>query len=549
MSRPFAPPHIWQLLVIALTSLSSSLWDHASAAPPPQAGHVIGVIDDVRYEGDQYYAFGWACQQGSGASIAVHIYAGGAAGGKPPGIFVTPGTADLANEPAVDRECHDADGGKHRFKIALPNQLLRSSQNKKMWAHGIAAVGNVENAALAGSGKFQLPSPKWPPDPPTPAFLDGPAVAAFDTRKDSCELTDIPDAAARAFRDYKGTVHLIASHSVTRPGLGPTLDTAKHDCQVVYKSRHDGNPANFDDYTWLTQFYTADGKQIVALGHMEYHGWEHAGMCAAKTDTATCWYNADTFLLSNDGGYHFGEAKPPSNYLLSLPYKYRPNKGPEGYSVDNNILKVGAWYYATAFSWPWPPNCGQGKGETPCLVQDGTCPIRTADIMDPSSWRGFDGKDFTITFADPYKSAVTNPQAHVCVPVPYLDFANGINYHEPSHLFVATLWNQGSGGFGPEGVYFSTSADFIHWGKPALAITRNQMLRREPEGSWSYMYFSLIDPSASDPSFATITDHPYLYYVRFDDNHGPYQRVLFRQKIKLDWLMKAAAAHPSPPRQ
>ena len=44
-------------------------------------------------------------------------------------------------------------------------------------------------------------------------------------------------------------------------------------------------------------------KQIVALAHMEYHGWEHAGMCASKTDTASCWYNVDTFFMSKDGGY------------------------------------------------------------------------------------------------------------------------------------------------------------------------------------------------------------------------------------------------------
>src|ERR1700731_4615356 len=76
-------------------------------------------------------------------------------------------------------------------------------------------------------------------------------------------------------------------------------------------SRHDGNPADFDDYTWLTEFYSIDGKQIVALAHMEYHGWEHAGMCASKPDTASCWYNVDTFLTSSDGGYHFTSPKPP----------------------------------------------------------------------------------------------------------------------------------------------------------------------------------------------------------------------------------------------
>jgi hypothetical protein len=54
-------------------------------------------------------------------------------------------------------------------------------------------------------------------------------------------------------------------------------------------------------------------------------------------------------------------------------------------------------------------------------------------------------------------------------------------------------------------------------------------------------------------SYATITDHPYLYYIRMDNNHGPYQRILFRQKVKLDWLMKAAeaalAAHQAAPQK
>jgi hypothetical protein len=538
------------LASLLATMLACLALPAASAAPAPHAGPVIGVIDAVRYESGQYYVVGWACQQGARASIQVHLYAGHPAGGTPPGTFVTPGMADIADEPAVDRECQDADGGKHRFKIALPNQLLRAVQKKSLYAHGIAVAGNVENAAIAGSGRFQFPAPKWPADPPTPDFLDGAVAAAFDTRRDACEQIDIPDAAARAFRDDKGKTHLIASHYVTRAGVWPTLETAKHDCAVVYRSHRDGNPADFDDYTWLTEFYSVDGKEVVALGHMEYHGWEHPGMCASKSDTPSCWYNVDTFLTSTDGGYHFASPKPPANYLLSLPAKYQPNQGPEGYSVDLNIVKLGDWYYSGAYSWAWPPGCGSGKGQRPCLVPDATCPIRTGDIRDPSSWRGWDGKDFTVSFADPYKAPVEKPQAHVCAPVPYLDYAGGVNYLEASHLFVATLWNQGSGGFGPEGVYFSTSPDFIHWSKPALAMTLNQMLRREPEGNWSYMYFSLIDPNAPDASYATITDHPYLYYVRLDGDHGPYQRVLFRQRVKLSWLAGAAtpaAAHKSTP--
>jgi hypothetical protein len=545
---PVAPPLNWSRLgrVFVAILFFATLACCMAAGQNPRAGPVTGVIDGVRFEGDQYYVFGWACQEGNRGSIDVHIYANHGAGAAPAGAFVTAGTASVSNEPAVDRECHDADGGKHRFKIALPNQLLRTFQGKRLYAHGIAIAGNVENAAIAGSGKFQFPKPAWPPDPPTPDFLDGPRVAAFDTARDSCEQIDIPDAAARAFRDYRGTIHLIASHYVTRASLGTALETTRHNCQVVYNSRHDGNIADFDDATWLNAFYNIDGKRIVALGHMEYHGWEHPGMCASKTDTIGCWYNVDTFNISEDGGYHFVRPKPPGNFFLSLPYKYQVNQGPEGYSVDANIVKVGGWYYDEVYAWGWPPNCGGGKGQRPCLVSDGACAIRTANVLDPASWRGWDGQDFTVTFVDPYKGPLADPKAHVCVPVPYLDYSTGINYHPASHLFVATLWNQGSGSFGPQGVYLTTSPDFVHWTKPALAITLNQLLRREPEGNWSYQYFSLIDPRSEDSSYTTITDNPYLYYVRMDGYHGPYQRVLFRQRIKLDWFTRTRQSSGAP---
>jgi hypothetical protein len=141
-----------------------------------------------------------------------------------------------------------------------------------------------------------------------------------------------------------------------------------------------------------------------------------------------------------------------------------------------------------------------------------------------------------------YRGPVANPQSHACALVPYMDYAQAIAFHPASHHFVATLWNEGSGDVGPKGVYFSTSADFVHWSRPALALTENQMLRREPLGAskWSYGYFSLIDPNAADASFMTITDHPYLYCVRIDD-YGDLL-ILFRQRVKLGWL---AALHPA----
>jgi hypothetical protein len=50
------------------------------------------------------------------------------------------------------------------------------------------------------------------------------------------------------------------------------------------------------------------------------------------------------------------------------------------------------------------------------------------------------------------------------------------------------------------------------------------------------LYFSLIDPHAKDLSYSTIADHPYLYYVRMDDNHGPYQRSCFGRRSS--WIVR-----------
>lgn len=363
--------------------------------------------------------------------------------------------------------------------------------------------------------------------------LDGPRAVVFDTAKDSCELIDIPDAPARAFRDYTGTVHLVASHYKLRQNLGPTLGSAKHSCHVVYNSAHDPNPADYNDSTWLDSFYSLDGKEIVALGHMEYHGWEHPGECHSSNEDA-CWYNADTFHLSKDGGYHYKSFKAPANYVVGLPYQYVIDEGAEGYSVDTNIVKAGEWYYAMVTDWPWPPGCGQ-EGAQPCLVQFGGSPIRTSDLLDVTSWRGWNGTDFSVSFVDPYLGPVEHPEAHVYTPVPYMYYVNALNIYKTSNLFIATLWDPWNTAYGPEGLYLSTSTDLINWSRPTLVVTQTQLRAQDPKPGkrWSYLYFSLLDPASKDANFSSIGDHPYLYYVRMDNDNPPYTRILFRQRIKL----------------
>jgi hypothetical protein len=361
--------------------------------------------------------------------------------------------------------------------------------------------------------------------------LDGSRIAVFKTPAQSCRPSDIPDAMARAFRDSMGTVHLVAASSELFQSLGSSLDSVQHSCEVGHYSANDPNPADFNDQSWIDSFYTIDGKTIAGLTHMEYHGWAHKGECTFKNGYNGCEYDSDTYHESKDGGYHFGSFKAPANFLAGVPYKYVKDGGPSGYSVDSNIIELNGWYYAMVTSWQWPPDCTGQRGPHRCLTPSGGSPIRTTNVFDASSWRGWSGADFSVSFVDPYAGPVERPQEHVYTPVPYMDVVTGINIFQPSNLVIAVLWNPWSNEYGAKGFYLSTSSDLVNWTKPTLVITLDKFLEQEPPGSWSYAYFSLIDPKAPDMNFSVVGDHPELYYVRFDNNSS--DRVLFRQGIQL----------------
>jgi hypothetical protein len=181
--------------------------------------------------------------------------------------------------------------------------------------------------------------------PSLKAELDGARTAVFETPQDSCNQYDIPDAMARAFRDYTGTVHFVAASSEMFQSLGPSLDNVTHSCEAAHHSANDPNPADYNDQTWLDSFYTEDGKAIAALTHTEYHGWAHPGECHSQNFNE-CEYDSDTYHFSKDGGYHFDSAKAPANLVAEVPFKYVVDEGPIGYSVDSNVVQYGGWYYA-----------------------------------------------------------------------------------------------------------------------------------------------------------------------------------------------------------
>ncbi len=135
----------------------TSSWSE-TAAQNPRPGHVVGHIDGIRFEGEQFHIWGWACQQGNNNSIAIHLYADHAANVTPRGAFVLAGSANLPNEATINQLCQDH-GGKHRFQIDVPNQALATYQGQTIYVHGIRAAGDLDDTAIAESGKWQFPNP------------------------------------------------------------------------------------------------------------------------------------------------------------------------------------------------------------------------------------------------------------------------------------------------------------------------------------------------------------------------------------------------------
>lgn len=128
------------------------------------------------------------------------------------------------------------------------------------------------------------PTPALPPTPttePTPAPISesesvvkilGPEEIVLDSTISQCDGEDIPDMPARAFRDADGKVQLIATHLFFKEGeptyttgrrmVGDTLDSVKHDCNIIINSDNDPDPSKFNDREWLASPYTLDGKTI-----------------------------------------------------------------------------------------------------------------------------------------------------------------------------------------------------------------------------------------------------------------------------------------------
>src|SRR4051812_32039717 len=235
---------------------------------------------------------------------------------------------------------------------------------------------------------------------------NGPEQMLFDWTTDHCESSDIPDLAARAFRDYTGLTQMIATHFVNHRYRGFDLNGVQEDCATMIASGNDPNPAAYNDLQWIASPYTIDGRTIYGLMHTEWRGYNHGQCSVPASQRGSCIYFGVGFSRSRNAGATYTRQPAPQDLVATSSYRFDPSYGQAGYSMPSNIVyKPDGYYYVMI-------------GTSAYRAQQfGACLLRTRTIADPTSWRAWDGSGFNIRFIDPYVETAEPPEAHVCAPL------------------------------------------------------------------------------------------------------------------------------------
>jgi len=355
--------------------------------------------------------------------------------------------------------------------------------------------------------------------------VTGPEEIVFDWSVEACEPEDIPDLPARAFRDAKGRVHLISAHTLSRANVGPNLNELTHYCDPILKSDHNGNPAIHNDNEWLAAVYTEDGKTIYGSIHNEYHGWEHSDCVGFEDNNFACWYNTITWAVSEDGGKTFLDAlPPPAHYVAGLPHPYEAGAGPYGALEPSNIIKAEDGYYYQIV-----------RFDDYNSDEQWACLMRTNDLADPSTWRGWDGKAFQVSFADAYAHPDASRKDHLCAPlardqIGAMDQSLTYNIYLNRYVLVG-LSADTIGGREVWGIFYSFSEDLINWTPRQLLWERELPWTYQPGDDEMILYPTLIDPDSTSFSFETTDKQVYLYYTKTNIGN-PLDRDLIRVPVE-----------------
>ncbi|NOH13431.1 MAG: hypothetical protein HND51_17475 [Chloroflexi bacterium] len=348
--------------------------------------------------------------------------------------------------------------------------------------------------------------------------VTGEEELVFDWTTDRCEPDHIPDIATRAFRDADGMVQLWIGHYVNYRMIGPDLNNLESDCTVLMNSDYDPDPSQFNDSEWLAALYTEDGETIYAIMHNEYRGDTHTatrpGQCPSG-DRLTCLDTSVTMAISTDGGDSFYDIlEPPNHMVATMPYVFNDEGVPSGLRQPSNIIKgPDDYFYVFTNISDYPVFPGD-------FPPQWVCAMRTDDLSDPSSWRFWNGEDFTGQFVNPYVEEL-GPSTPKCAPLAVEQLTGGIQesivYSSTLERYVMVGFTNPPTGGTNLGYYYSLSEDLIHWTPRELILELPGTYTVEDNSKdLFYAYPTLLDPDSQSLNFDTVDDQFYLYITRFN---------------------------------
>ena len=395
---------------------------------------------------------------------------------------------------------------------------MRNLRSAFVW---LPAVLLAVAAPVAGLAQ-QAPGPKGP-GYRLEIAPDAKEETVVSWARERCEEWDLPDAPLRAFRNSKGEVVAFASHYRSRPLIGGNLGAVRKSCAVSFEAKSSADPSQFSDKSWIAATWTGDGRNVEALVHAEYHADKHPGACRFK-DAMSCWYNVVTAAHSSDGGLSFKTDEPrPLVAAPGFPQEVGQGRHRGFFNPSNIVQKDGAWFALIMTT--------GGEGQ-----KNGVCLFRSTDIKDPTSWRAYDGQDFTIRAVDPYRDDLS--EARPCQTLKPLPTTVGsLTRHEPSGKWLALLH------LGPDPsqniaggrVAYSWSDDLIRWSPLQTLMVQPTMWSKNCSDRLRYGYGALADPASRSRNFETTGDEAYLFMTRMkvaDCKLGP-DRDLVRLKVQL----------------
>jgi hypothetical protein len=290
--------------------------------------------------------------------------------------------------------------------------------------------------------------------------------------------------------------------------VGAETSPLRVNCSPILGSPHNPESRQYRGSQWLTGFYKQADGSLYGIVHNEFYGgsFPHGlnfsipsspqcslGIPSGKpVNPLGCTYTSLTIALMASGASSFKPIGISPNHVIARPsFEYVPNIGKAtGYFTNTNILKNTDGYYYLI---------------TVDVLPDGSqrrCTIRTSELSNPSTWRGWGGSGFTVDITKGADCATTG--------LSIFPFYLGYNTYFAKFIIVGA-----SSGH----IAYALSSDLIHWSEP---VSLGVPIFDSQSADWSNNnYPSLMDPSylqqtgdGNSSSGAVTGQKPWLVFIQ-----------------------------------